>query len=209
MFVELYITMLRMSALHRRVKLSIVTLIFYSTAAFSRYASTCVEPFYYLTPHSWSCTLLCDRSMVRIRETRCLLFLCSFWYCRRLNICLHVCGAFFRYHTIQWPNRSDLDERERKNNIIFLFCRWRQPLIWSPSPIKKTTLLSQPFVRSSWHPLYSCSELEDGMIVPSEDHMHNLNMIQKMFGNLQVSESAFQHPERILIIGLGFLNFLV
>ena len=44
-FVELYITMLRMSALHRRVKLSIVTLIFYSTAAFSRYASTCVEPF--------------------------------------------------------------------------------------------------------------------------------------------------------------------
>ena len=77
-FVELYITMLRMSALHRRVKLSIVTLIFYSTAAFSRYASTCVEPFYYLTPHSWSCTLLCDRSMVRIRETRCLLFLCIF-----------------------------------------------------------------------------------------------------------------------------------
>ena len=45
-FVELYITMLRMSALHRRVKLSIVTLIFYSTAAFSRYASTCVEPFW-------------------------------------------------------------------------------------------------------------------------------------------------------------------
>ena len=35
-FVELYITMLRMSALHRRVKLSIVTLIFYSTAALSR-----------------------------------------------------------------------------------------------------------------------------------------------------------------------------
>ena len=41
-FLELYITMLQMSALHRRVKLSIVTLIFYSIAALSRWASTCV-----------------------------------------------------------------------------------------------------------------------------------------------------------------------
>ena len=67
--VELYISMLRMSALHRRLQ---------HCSIFSEYASMCMEPFYSLTPHSSSCTLLCDRSMVRIRETRCLLFLCIF-----------------------------------------------------------------------------------------------------------------------------------
>ena len=57
--------------------------------------------------------------------------------------------------------------------------------------------------------IVSCSELEDEMIVPSEDHIHNLSMIQHMFGILQVSESAFEHPERIVIIGLYFQDFLV
>ena len=29
--------------------------------------------------------------------------------------------------------------------------------------------------------IVSCSQLKDDMIVPSEDHIHNLSMIQQMF----------------------------
>ena len=48
--------------------------------------------------------------------------------------------------------------------------------------------------------IVSWSEWEEEMIVPSEDDMHNLCMIQHLFEILQVSERVFERPEWIVII---------